>query len=497
MDSKDKATSNAIHFTSSADDVMADDKFNSGSNVARSIDTFEVDAEAEKRLLRKVDMRLIPSVFVMYLFSYLDRSNVGNAYTGGMGAELKMTANDYSIVLLVFFISYVLCEPFSNAILTRVRPSVYLPTLMFLWGGLSMCFAAAHSWRVLAVLRFLLGILESSFAPGVLFMLSAWYKKGELGRRYSLYYIAVPLSGIFGGLIAGGLIKELDGAHGLSGWRWLFIVEGALTCGVSVIAYFTLPDFPSTTRWLTAEERAIASRRLLSDNVGDTQGGDKVSHKRASKMVLTDWRTWAFTLTYMCTTGAQTIQYFIPELVKKLGYTGFHVQYMTAPIYAVALVAILFFCFSSDHFKERSFHLAGACSLAIVSFACLLGVLNNTGRYVLLCFGVAGVYAACPLVSVYLSNSIPHPSEKRAIAQAVVNGLGNSASIYGSFLFPKNATDYNRMGFGVTMAFMCIAFVMAFVLRWALAKWPYPELQTTQHQNRSEAEGEVPVVGRN
>lgn len=187
---------------------------------------------------------------------------------------------------------------------------------MFLWGGLSMCMAAAHSWRVIAGLRFLLGILEASFAPGVLFLLSAWYKKGELGRRYSVYYTAVALSGMFGGLIAGGLLQTLDGAHGISGWRWLFIVEGAGTCLVSVGALFALPDFPSTTRWLTPDERALASRRLARDSLGDTQDGETIHHKVALKMALTDWRTWAFVLTYMSTTGAQTIQYFIPELVK-------------------------------------------------------------------------------------------------------------------------------------------------------------------------------------
>lgn len=187
---------------------------------------------------------------------------------------------------------------------------------MFVWGALSMCFAAAQSWRVLAGLRFLLGILEASFAPGVLFLLSAWYKKGELGRRYSLYYTAVALSGMFGGLIAGALLQRLDGARGLSGWRWLFLVEGAGTCVVSVVSFFVLPDFPSTTRWLTPEERKLASLRLVRDSVGDTQGGEDLSHTKALKMAFSDWRTWAFVVTYMATTGAQTIQYFIPQLVK-------------------------------------------------------------------------------------------------------------------------------------------------------------------------------------
>lgn len=259
-----------------------------------------------------------------------------------MGTELNMTSTQYSIVLLVFFISYVLFEAPSNMILTRVRPSIYMPvrvcqnsspsmfclaetltkpetkqTLMFIWGGLSMCFAAAHSWRVLAALRFILGILEASFAPGVLFLLSAWYRKGELGRRYSLYYTAVALSGMFGGLIAGGLLQTLDGSHGLSGWRWLFLVEGAGTCLVALVSFFVLPDFPSTTRWLTAEERALASARLARDSLGDTQqGGEHLKHTVALKMAFADWRTWAFVVTYMATTGAQTIQYFIPELVK-------------------------------------------------------------------------------------------------------------------------------------------------------------------------------------
>lgn len=402
-----------------------------------------------------------------------------------------MNSQHYSVVLLVFFITYVLCEVPSNMILTRVRPSVYLPVLMFLWGGLSICFAAAHSWKVIAVLRVLLGALEAGFAPGVLFLLSAWYKKGELARRYSLYYSAVAISGIFGGLIAGGLLQRLDGARGLAGWRWLFIVEGSATCLVSFGAYFTLPDFPSTTRWLSVRERQVASYRLTSDSLGDTQGGhEETSHSKAAKMAFSDWRTWAFVLTYMATTGSQTIQYFIPELVKSMGYKGFQVQYMTAPIYACALVAILAFCFSSDYFKERPFHLASASALAVVCFACLIGVLDHKGRYVLLCFGVAGVYAACPLVSIYVSNAIPHPAEKRAIVQATVNALGNSASIYGSFLFPKNSKNFQRMGFGVTLGFMLIAFTMAFVLRYYLAKYPYPGIEAPARDVDSDVYGE-------
>lgn len=241
--------------------------------------------------------------------SYLDRSNIGNAYTGGMGKDLNMSPNHYSIVLLVFFATYVTFEVPSNMLLTRVRPSIYLPTIMFLWGGLSIAFAAAKSWQAIAVLRVILGVLEAGFAPGVLFLLSSWYKKGELARRYSIYYSAVPLAGMFGGLIAGGLLKTLDGSNGMAGWRWLFIVEGAATCVVAIASVFILPDFPSTTKWLSPRERAIAGRRLAEDNVGSAQGGDEdISHNQAAKMAFTDWRTWCFVFLYMLTTGSQTIQ---------------------------------------------------------------------------------------------------------------------------------------------------------------------------------------------
>lgn len=320
--------------------------------------------------------------------------------------------------------------------------------------------------------------MEATFAPGVLFLLSSWYKKNELARRYSLYYSAVAISGMIGGLIAGSLLQHLDGAHGIPGWKWLFIVEGAATCGVSVIAWFMLPDYPSTTRWLTPRERKILSVRLARDSVGGSKEGEDVTHAQAAKMAFTDWRTYCFVVLYMAATGAQTIQYFIPQLVKGMGYTGFEVQYLTIPIYAVALVGILGFCFSADYFKERSRHLATAGALGIVMFALLVGVLDNKARYVFLCFAVGAVYSACPLVSIWVSNEIPHPSEKRAIAQGFVNAMGNSASIWGSYLFPAVVTDHHRTGFGVNLALMALIVAGALVLPIFLKKYPYPEMQT-------------------
>lgn len=178
---------------------------------------------AEKRLLRKLDLRIIPCIWTLYMLSYLDRANIGNAKTGGMAKDFGLTSNQYSIVLLVFFVSYVIFEIPSNMILTRVRPSLYLSGIAVVWGVIAACMAATRSWQQLAGVRFVLGVVEAGFAPGASFYLSSWYRRYEVTRRYSIYYTAVAVAGALSGLLAGVITEYLDGARGLAGWRWLFV----------------------------------------------------------------------------------------------------------------------------------------------------------------------------------------------------------------------------------------------------------------------------------
>lgn len=151
--------------------------------------------------------------------------SIGNAKIAGMADDLDLDSNRYSIVLIVFFIGYVLFEVPSNMILTRTRPSRYLATIMLLWGGVTVGMAFAPSFEALIGFRIVMGTLESGFAPGVLMLLSSWYKKEEQSKRFAVYISAAILSGAFGGLIAGAITSHLDGAHGIAGWRWLFVVE--------------------------------------------------------------------------------------------------------------------------------------------------------------------------------------------------------------------------------------------------------------------------------
>lgn len=313
-------------------------------------------------------------------------------------------------------------------------------------------------------MRFCLGVAEAGFAPGVAYYLSCWYKTHELARRYCLYYTATAVSGAFSGLLAGAITKHLDGTRGIDAWRWLFLIEGVGSSSAAFFAWAVLPDWPSTTRWLSREETLVAVRRLQLDGIA-TSGStidENPSHGSALRLAVTDWRLYPLVLMYMLVTGSQTIQYFVPALVGHLGYSGYALQYMTIPIYSVAFIGIVIFSFLSDWKKERALFISIAAGIAALSFIITASVSSPKVKYAFLCFAVGGVYAASPLTLLWVSSVFRYPAEKRAVAIAVVNSLGNSASIYGSFLWPSEDAPAYLPGFTTTMCVLDFFFSSCF-----------------------------------
>lgn len=194
-------------------------------------------------------------------------------------------------------------------ILTRTgRPSYFLATIMFVWGVVTIGMGFVPSYHGLIAFRVVIGVLEAGFAPGVLLLLSSWYKKSEQSKRFAVYISAAILSGAFGGLLAGAITEGLDGAHGLAGWRWLFIVEGAATAGWSIVAAFILPDFPENEKRLSDDERKLAVLRIRSEAlIIHSEDQPKLGHIGALKVALSNWRTWIFVVGYM-------VSYFLPLL---------------------------------------------------------------------------------------------------------------------------------------------------------------------------------------
>ncbi|KAK4936973.1 hypothetical protein LTR10_022283 [Elasticomyces elasticus] len=441
--------------------------------------TYVPDTEQEKKLVRKLDWRLIPCCWVLYLLGYIDRANIGNAKTGGMADDFNLTSSQYSVITLVFFISYLVCEVPANMILTRVKPHYFLPGLGLAWGTLAALMGATKNWSQVAGLRFLLGVAEAGFAPGCAFYLSSWYRKYELATRYAILYTSVPLAGAISGLLAGLITEYMDGAGGIAGWRWLFILEGLGSVVAAVGTFLLMPDYPSTSkRFLNESESLLACSRLAVDGIGLAQGthGEKLGHWKAFKMCVADWRTWAQCLMFTLVTGSQTMQYFIPTLVGTFGWKGHVGQYHTIPAYAAALVYVVLACWLADRFKIKWAFVTGLSGLGFVLFIAVIASSNLMARYVLTIFAFGTIYGCSPLVKTWLVDVIPNPAEKRAIAIALVNSIGNASSIYGSWLWPdKDAPNYVP-GFATTTSWLGLLCVLSVFFAWLFKRFPIQKL---------------------
>ncbi|WWD16921.1 hypothetical protein CI109_101353 [Kwoniella shandongensis] len=394
-------------------------------------------SDEEKRLVRKIDRHLLPMLWIMYVFNYLDRTNIGNAKVGGMEADLKLSSSDYSLVLSIFFVGYLLNEVPCNMILARSKPSIFLPTIMILWGGMSIGAKGINSLGGMVAFRMVLGLVEAGFFPGVMLLMSCWYKPAELSKRIAAFYTASLVSGAFGGLLAGGLIEGLEGVGNTRGWKWLFIIEGLATVVIACFAYFVLPNYPTTTKWLSADEQRLAVARLHN---GQEEAGD-MSHKEAFLAALKDPKTYA------------------------LGYKGRIAQFMTVPIYIVALVISVTAGWNADRTGQKAYTVLGAACLSVISFIICVSVHNNAVRYAMICFGGAGIWTCVPVFLSWMVTMFDG-REKRAISIALINGVGNLASVYGSFFWPaKDAPQYVK-GFSISTALMGLAAVLVFVTKW-------------------------------
>ncbi|OAL31306.1 hypothetical protein AYO20_08216 [Fonsecaea nubica] len=414
----------------------------------------------EKKLLRKIDVRLIPILWAMYIFNYLDRTNIGNAKVGGMEKDLSLSSSDYSLVLSIFFVAYLLFEPPAVMILARTKPSIFLPSIMIAWGAVSVAIKGIDSLGGLVAFRIALGLLEAGFFPGVMLVLSCWYKPSELSKRIAIFYTGTILAGAFGGLLAGGIIDGMEGVGGVRGWKWLFIIEGLGTVAIGVIAFFLLPDYPTNTKWLSAQERKLATTRLIIREDLDS----KMPYKKALILSIKDWKMWLFMVSLNTILASGTVSYFFPTLMGALGYKGRMVQFMTVPIYAVTFVITVATGFSADHTRQKAYHVVGCSVLAIVSFIICAASTHFSVRYAFICFGFAGVQACVPLLISWEVTMFPG-RERRAVSVPIINGFGNLASVYGSFIWPAEDAPRYIMGFAVMTSFMFIAGALAFVIK--------------------------------
>ncbi|KAI4613727.1 hypothetical protein J4E83_007328 [Alternaria metachromatica] len=229
-----------------------------------------IDTALDKRLNRKFDFRILPWLFGIWLFSFIDRSNIGNARIAGLSDELSITTGTrFNIALLVFYIPYILVDVPSNLLVKRLRAGIYLPALITAWGLVCTFMGFVQSFAGLVACRLLLGLCEGGILGGVIIYLAMFYRRGEMLLRSGLFYCAAPLSGAFGGLLASGLATIEVG--GYRRWPWIFFIEGAITVLFGIVCFFFMPDTPAAAGFLSDEEKEWALRRMRLDAGGSTE----------------------------------------------------------------------------------------------------------------------------------------------------------------------------------------------------------------------------------
>ncbi|KAK5705938.1 hypothetical protein LTR17_021229 [Elasticomyces elasticus] len=432
------------------------------------------DLAKEKKLLRKIDFIMIPMLWWMCVLAYVDRNNIGNANATGMSRDLGLDDLAYSMLINIFFIAYLFGEIPSNLILARARPSLYLPGLAAVWGTLVCGMSQVDSYGGILAYRFFLGLVvrtrqvvhaEAGFMPGVLYIMTCWYKRSEIGKRFSIFFTALCFSGAVSGLLSGAVISGLEGVHGMAGWRWLFLIEGLLTVATAIGAIFVLPNYPGTTKWLKPDERILLAGRVLADRQGDSAHPPrKFSALESVKAAFSDLRTYFFMVLYMLDNGSAILNYFIPTVLQQMGYKGVHAQWMTIPVWVVATVFLLVVSQSSDRSGDRRWHLAAGLAFAFMSGLVVAFAENVGARYAFICFFVGSVYSTLPLILTWLTELVSTPSEKRGVAIAAANAVGNLSALYGSQLWPASAGPDYIAGFTAVACFSGVGAILSATL---------------------------------
>ncbi|UNI16520.1 hypothetical protein JDV02_002948 [Purpureocillium takamizusanense] len=453
------------------------------SDQAGSVEAVEVN---EKTLLRKLDAKLLPAVGILYLLSFLDRSNVGNARIEGMVDDLHITGNEYLTGLTVYFIGYVLFEIPCNIILKRTSPRLWLPTLTIAWGVVATLLGIVQNLTGFLVGRFFLGVTESGLFPGVVFYFSMWYKRRERQYRISLFFSAASLAGAFGGILAYG-IGKMAGVVWENGWRWIFILEGIVTVLVAFAAYWFIENYPSTAKFLTTQERSFIHARLAADS---DALHDETFAWRAVLDAVRDPSCWLYGLGFhTMSLPLYTLSLFLPTIIKNLGYTAAVAQLLTIPPYALAFVTTLTVAVYSEKLHRRAVFIAGSAAVAAVGYIILLANTNPTARpgvsYLGTFLAAAGIYPATALVLSWPAINVSGQT-KRATANAMQISIGNLGAVMGTQLYRANDGPRFVVGHSLALAYLVGNVVVVLLLARRLRR---------QNEQRAAVAEEVKHVG--
>ncbi|KAF7197269.1 putative transporter [Pseudocercospora fuligena] len=408
------------------------------------------DSARVKKIKRKVDIRLSVILALMYIVNQIDRTNLPNAVIAGMDTDLNLISNRYSIIVVVFFPTYVAFNFVATVLTRKLGPRPFLAGVTLAFGLVVIGFGLSKSWTTLIALRVLLGMFESCFFPSALFLVSMWYVRHEVAKRNAFFYLVGNSVGGFGGMLAYGL-QQMDGLGGHAGWSWIFIMEGVLTIVIAILGYILLIDFPEDAhktklypggpRFLEDDEVKIMVDRIDRDRRDAHISKFEIWTYLAQGK---DWKIWCFAANFRFS-GLVTysISYFLPIILRQsLGFSVVQSQCLTAPCYAFSFLLGFLESYISDKFRIRGHIIVFNCVLEIIGIALLGYASQPYVRYFGAFLITGGSNSNVPASMTYQANNIVG-QWKRAFASATIVAAGGVGGVIASLVFrSKDAPGY-------------------------------------------------------
>ncbi|KAI0428921.1 major facilitator superfamily domain-containing protein [Xylaria sp. FL1042] len=429
-----------------------------------------VDVAAERALCRKFDFRLLPVLAIMYLFNALDKGNLGNAQTAGLSKDLNFAPGQYNLIVGIFFVPYVVFAPPLALLGKKVGPSRMLPILMLCFGSFTLLTSATHNFSGIFALRFFLGAVESAFFPLVIFYLTTFYRRSELARRLAIFYAASNIANAFSGLLAFGVfqIKSNLVDHP---WRWLFIIEGALTVLFSIFVFFYLPKSAAEAGFLNEDEKALAYHRIQVDSSSIV---NETFNLKESLQIFKRPSTYGFLLIEIALgVPIQSVALFLPQIVQRIVKDTVRVNLYTVAPNITGAVTLLILAFSSDLLRIRFPFICLGFALSFTGFI-IYAAIDDVQRQIQLAYYATfmmtwGTSAPSVLLSTWYNNNVAHEGQRLALTSVGVP-LANLMGLVSSNVFreqdkpkytPALVTTATYGGFGFLVA-ACLGLYMMF-----------------------------------
>ena len=405
----------------------------------------------EQTTIRKAAWRILPIIMLCYFAAFLDRVNIGFASLT-MNQELGLSASQFGFGAGIFFLGYVLCELPSNLVLAKVGARRWIARILLSWGVLSAATAFVWNPSSFYVVRVLLGAAEAGFFPGIIFFMTLWFPTEYRARMFAMFNIAVPFSSVIGAPVSSLIIEYMNGLHGLSGWQWMFLIEGVPAIIMGIVVLRWLPETPEQATFLTSEERTWLSTRIANERSA-REAKENFTVGRA----LRDPRVLLMCLIavglVMGTTG---IAIWMPQFVKSFGLTNLQTGLVTAIPALFMAAAMILVGRSADRTGERVWHAAGPFLVSGFGFVLAAMASSPLISLVGLTIGAAGIGGASPNIWIFPSTLLTGTAAAAGIA--LINSVGSTGGFFGPSIigWVRDATG----GFQGSLLFLAAAMIV-------------------------------------